>query len=179
MKNTILIAALVIGLLLFAGSHSLIPHHPRPGDKAPELADTRADSIVQADLRAGDYVIVNFWNSSDAESRRAANVYRAWKRRVPAAKLKIVGVNFDSSDALFREIVRLDSLEPARQVHVDGPTADAIRRDYGLRGGYGAVLIGPDGHIVATNPSDNDLDAAFATTVPVHRLREQNPNQAN
>lgn len=169
MKNTILIAALAIGLLLFVGSHSLIPRHPRPGDKAPALADARADSIVQADLRDGNYVIVNFWNSSDAESRRAANVYRAWKRRVPAAKLKILGVNFDSSDGLFREIVRLDSLEPARQVHVDGPAADALRRDYGLRSGYGAVLIAPDGHIVATNPSDTDLDATLAAAVPVHR----------
>lgn len=162
MKKTLFIAALLVGLLLFAGSHSGIERGVRKGDTAPALAAIEADSTVRDALRGGNYVLVNFWNSSDAESRQAANIYRAWKRRFPLAHLRVIGVNFDRSKNLFHEIVRLDSLERSAQYHASGDTARAIINAYGLDGGYGAVLIGPNGQIIATNPSEDELDAIFA-----------------
>lgn len=162
MKKTIFTAALALGLLIFAGSQSYIHRGPHTGDKAPLIAAVEADSAVKAAMAADDYVLVNFWNSTDGESRQTANIYRAWKRRFPHAHLKIIGINFDKSPALFREIVRLDSLEIASQYHTSGDTAQAIVNAYGLSAGYGSVLIDPDGRIIATNPSDKDLDAIFA-----------------
>lgn len=162
MKKTFFIALILVSLLLFAGSHSIIQRGPSTGDTAPAIATVEADSIVRQALAGGNYVLLNFWNSSDAESRRVANGYRAWKRRFPNAHLRIIGINFDKSPTLFHEIVRLDSLEPSSQYHASGDTARAIINSYGLDGGYGAVLIAPDGKIIATNPSETDLDAIFA-----------------
>ena len=77
MKKTFFIALILVSLLLFAGSHSIIQRGPSTGDTAPAIATVEADSIVRQALAGGNYVLLNFWNSSDAESRRAANGYRA------------------------------------------------------------------------------------------------------
>lgn len=53
-----------------------------------------------------------------------------------------MSVNFDDSENLFREIVRLDSLIPAQQYHAGGDTARAISNNYGLDEGMGSLLIG-------------------------------------
>ena len=71
----------------------------------------------------------------------------------------MVGVNFDTSEGLFREIVRRDSLVPQEQFYASGDTARSIYDNYGLRDGFGAVLIDPRGRIVTHNPTDAELDA--------------------
>ena len=162
MKKTFLIAALFIGVLLFAGGHSETHSRTVLGKSAPALCVERADSIISLDRLRGEYVLVNFWSSTDAASRRAAYMYTAWQRRHPGSDLQVIGVNFDDSEGLFREIVRLDSLEPAQQYHAAGDTARAITDNYGLAEGYGSVLIDPEGKIVAYNPTENDLDAILS-----------------
>lgn len=158
MKKTLLIAALLVGLLLFAGGYGHGRRHTTVGDAAPVLAIPAADSVVAFDRLKGEYVILNFWSSTDAPSRRDANLYTAWLRRNPDADVRLVGVNFDDSEGLFREIVRRDSLVAADQYYVRGDTAQAIIRNYGLSDGYGSVLINPEGKIVAYNPTDAVLD---------------------
>lgn len=162
MKKTFILAALLVGLILFAGETSHFFHHTTIGDKAPSFVLPVVDSAVTFDNKQGDYVLINFWNSTDAVSRREANRYRAWKRRYPQAPVEIIGVNFDDSEALFHEIVRLDSLEASKQFHASGDTARIIIDNYGLERGYGAVLIDPDGKVAAYNPSDSQLDDIFA-----------------
>ena len=159
MKKTFLIAALLRGLLLFAGGYAESHYKTAPGHQAPFLSMNDADSMIILDRMKGDYVLVNFWSSSDAASRRAANLYTAWQRRHPDAALKMVGVNFDTSEGLFREIVRRDSLVPQEQFYASGDTARSIYDNYGLRDGFGAVLIDPRGRIVTHNPTDAELDA--------------------
>lgn len=162
MKKTLIIAALIVGLILFAGESTHFFGRTRVGDKAPSFVLPRVDSAVVFDNLRGEYTLINFWNSTDAASRREANRYRAWKRRCPQAPVEIIGVNFDDSEALFHEIVRLDSLEPAKQFHAAGDTAKTIIDNYGLGDGYGAVLVAPDGKVAAYNPTDGQLDALFS-----------------
>ena len=162
MKKTLIIAALIVGLILFAGESIHFLGRTYVGDKAPSFVLPKVDSTVVLDNLKGEYTLINFWNSTDAVSRREANRYRARKRRYPQSPLVVIGVNFDESEALFHEIVRLDSLEPAKQFHAAGDTARAIIKIYGLGRGYGAVLVNPDGKVSAYNPSDKQLDAIFA-----------------
>lgn len=157
MKKTFFIVALFIGVLLFAGGYADSRYRTALGHAAPALSVGRADSMITLDRMRGRYVLLNFWSSTDAASRQAVNEYRAWKRRNPDVGLELVGVNFDESEKLFREIVRLDSLCPADQYHVAGDTARAIVDNYGLDNGYGSVLISPEGRIIAINPSDTEL----------------------
>ena len=127
MKKTLIIAALIVGLILFAGESIHFLGRTYVGDKAPSFVLPKVDSTVVLDNLKGEYTLINFWNSTDAVSRREANRYRAWKRRYPQSPLVVIGVNFDESEALFHEIVRLDSLEPAKQFHAAGDTACACK----------------------------------------------------
>lgn len=161
MKQTFFIVALFIGVLLFAGGYADSRHQTALGKTAPSLEMANADSVVALDRLRGDYVLVNFWSSTDAPSREAANLYTAWQRRHPEADLRLIGINFDESTALFHEIVKLDSLESADQFHAAGDTATAIINSYGLGDGLGSVLIDPEGKITAYNPTDADLDVIF------------------
>lgn len=161
MKKTILISALCIGLFLFAGGYSHFEHRPRTGAEAPLLAVANADTTLRLDLSHGRYVLLDFWTSADAPSRKSVNVYTAWQRRHPDAPLSVAGINFDPSAALFHEIVRVDSLNPTEQFHASGDTARAIVRNYALRRGYGSVLINPEGVIECFNPTEEYLDSVF------------------
>ncbi|MCM1067285.1 MAG: redoxin domain-containing protein [Muribaculaceae bacterium] len=159
MKKTFLLIALAAGILLFAGEYAAGTRHTTPGMSAPALELREADSTVARDRLHGDYVLLCFWSTLDAVSRRDANLYTAWSRSHPDAPLKVIGVNFDDSQGLFREIVRLDSLEADNQFHVSGDTAEMVARNYGLEQGYGSTLVAPDGKIVAINPQVDNLAA--------------------
>jgi len=158
-KQTFFLIALAVGLLLFAGGY--VSEHSRtaPGMSAPALALQQADSTIAIDRLRGDYVLLCFWSSTDAPSRQAANLYTAWHRAHPSAPVKVVGVNFDDSEALFREIVRRDSLEADNQYHASGDTAAVVARDYGLDKGFGTAIIAPNGKILALNPDDATLES--------------------
>lgn len=166
MKKTFFLAALLIGLMVCAGGHSDSEYLTSIGRVAPQLYIKSAEDSIALDELRGNYVLVNFWNSVDAASRRDANLYTAWLRRHLGSDLRLVGINFDESEGLFNEIVRLDSLEATQQHHVSGDLAKTIIDSYSLGDGYGSVLISPGGKIIAHNPTDEDLDALFAKRDP-------------
>ena len=159
MKQTILLAAICIALLICAVGYSDSAYHTALGRKAPDFYATNQNSSVSAASLKGNYTVLNFWSSTDAPSREAANVYTAWKRQHPENDLRLVSVNFDKNADLFREIVRMDSLVPSQQYHVAGDTAKAIIDNYGLREGFGSLLIDPSGKIIAHTPSPESLSA--------------------
>ncbi len=161
MKRTLLLVFICVGLLLCAVGYSDSRYRTALGRLAPALVVGNSQGKVFLDSLKGRYVLVNFWNSTDAASREAANRYTAWMRKKlqsAGTKVAFVSVNFDESDKLFEEIVRLDSLIPSQQYHVEGASAKAIRDNYGLEEGYGSLLVDRNGRIVAHNPSAEELD---------------------
>lgn len=165
MKQTLLLAAICIGLVLCAVGYSDSKYHTALGRMAPDFYAVNNYGDVSAASLKGGYSVLNFWSSADAPSREAANVYTAWQRRNPDSDLRLVSVNFDKNDALFNEIVRLDSLNPADQYHVSGDTAKAIIDNYGLKDGFGSLLIDPTGKIVAHNPDAEQLSSIVVGSV--------------
>lgn len=157
MNKTLIIILIFIGLVLTAYGVADSDFRTSLGRTAPELyVPSDTGSVSLKDLR-GSYVLLNFWSSTDAPSRHAANEYTAWLRRHPESDLKFLSVNLDQSPALFREIVRADSLMPATQHYVGGDTARVIVDQYGLDRGLGSMLINPQGKIIAHNPRPADL----------------------
>ncbi len=132
------------------------------GRKAPALAITEADREFALDRMRGEYVLLNFWNSTDAASRVAANKYDTWVARHPDADVCLLSVNFDRSEAFFHEIVRRDGMNEELQYHADDSEARQIRKDYALKDGYGTLLINPEGKIIAHNPTPEELERIFA-----------------
>ena len=153
MKKNILIIALFIGVLVCAVGYSDSQYRTSIGRTAPSLWLSEGDNGISLNDMRGNYVLLNFWKSTDAPSRRSANDYTAWIRRHPEKDIKYVSVNLDESPDLFRETVKLDSLIPSTQYHVEGREARAVTDSYGLDDGLGSMLIGPDGKIIAHNPS--------------------------
>lgn len=159
MKHTLILAAISIGLIVCAVGYSDSKYQTALGRKAPDFyVENNVDTITPLSLK-GEYTLVNFWSSTDAPSRKAANEYTAWFRRHPNAHVRLVSVNFDKNEALFNEIMRNDSLDPMWQFHVSGDTARAIADNYGLEDSYGSLLISPEGKIIAHNPEPASLVA--------------------
>jgi len=157
MKKTLLLIAVCTALLLCAVGYSDSRYHTALGRRPPDFYVENDSGEISATLLKNSYFLLNFWASTDAPSREAANVYTAWLRRNSDKNLRLVSVNFDKNDALFKEIVRLDSLIPSEQYHVSGDTAKAIIENYGLQDGFGSLLIAPSGKIVAYNPDAETL----------------------
>ncbi len=132
------------------------------GRKAPTLNIHDADRELTLHAMRGEYVLLNFWNSTDAASRVAANTYDRWMEKHPQADVSLLSVNFDRSEAFFHEIVRRDGLDENMQYHVSGSEAAQIRKNYALHDGYGTVLINPEGKIIAHNPTPEELSLIFA-----------------
>lgn len=129
------------------------------GQAAPDIVLSN-DSVNTTlhDMR-GEYVLLTFWASDDAASRIQCTQYSAWVQENENAHLLHVSINFDREPELFREITRLDNLDPQRQFNVMGAEAEAIIDQYGLASGYGSVLIDPDGRIVSLNPATSDISS--------------------
>ncbi len=74
MKQTLLLVAICIGLVLCAVGYSDSKYHTALGRKAPDFyAENDCGSVSSASLR-GDYTLLNFWASTDAPSREAAAI---------------------------------------------------------------------------------------------------------
>lgn len=160
MKKTVFIIALFIGVLVCAVGYSDSQYRTSLGKTAPAICLSDNDGTFNLDALKGKYVLLNFWKSTDAPSRRSANDYTAWLRRHPDTDVQFISVNLDESPQIYNEIMRRDSLIPATQFYAGGDTAAAISNAYGLDKGLGSMLINPDGKIIAHNPSWDLLNRA-------------------
>lgn len=156
MKRTLIIVAVLTGLILVAVGYRDDAFRTTIGTEAPAFTVTEGDSAISlADYR-GKYVLVNFWRSTDARSRRDINRYVAWKRST-GNPLQILSINLDNNPVLYNEIVRNDSLMPELQHRPEGIERKQIMDAYGLGKGSGSLLIDPNGRIVSHNPSPDVL----------------------
>ncbi len=132
------------------------------GHLAPELRlEASKDSALVnlADLR-GQYVLLNFWATTDAESRIAAKNYDALIAAEHNNQIRHVAVNIDRSERLFREIIRRDGLDATTQHHAGNESAlKKVASSWHLDNGLRAFLIDPKGTIIAVNPTVETLAA--------------------
>lgn len=152
MKRTLLISAVLLGLILVAVGYRDDAFKTAIGTEAPAFRITEGDSTVTLADYQGKYLLLNFWTSTDARSRRDVNKYVAWKRGSDK-DLDILCINLDDNPVLYNEIVRNDSLMPELQYRPEGIERKQIIDAYGLDKGNGSVLIGPDGKVICHNPT--------------------------
>lgn len=166
MIRTLKISALfaVITLTLAANTSRMVD--AAPGQIAPDFEltaslnqtdDSTSPSFFISDLK-GEYVLVNFWSTTDAASRVAAGTYdQLMKTNDFGGRLNLLNLNLDANEALFDAVVRQDGLDTAMQYHLDGEAAKELTKLYHLDEGLRALLIDPSGKIVAVNPTAADL----------------------
>ncbi|MDE6098986.1 MAG: peroxiredoxin family protein [Muribaculaceae bacterium] len=161
-KHTILLGALLLGLIVASAGVGTQPSDTAVGRKAPVVQLGNVQSAINAEELKGKYVLISFWDSSDAASREACNRYNAWFNANHPSDACFVGINFDDSAEMFNEIVRRDSLNPSDQYRVGRQEAEAIYRTYHLEKGYGSLVVSPQGRIVCHNPGPEELDQIFS-----------------
>lgn len=159
MKKLVSAIALLAVLITASSGSSSKEMYLAEGDRAPELSIENGMRHISLDEYKGDYVLLTFWKSSDAQSRIDCNVYSTWFAKTKPANIKHMSVNFDNEPVIFEEIVKLDKMDQQSQYNVKGNVATKIIADYNLQEGYGSVLIGPDGTIKAFNPSAHELSS--------------------
>ena len=166
MKRITIIVAL---LLLLVGGIGVFFN--RLGHAVPELGSStpRLESVSPADGEAlsmsdlrGRYVLVNFWDSSNAMSRIAAGEYDRFFRSHPRRNLSLLSVNTDNNRTLFNEIVRKDGLDSLTQYHIADVKARGITPDYHPEDGYSSYLLKPACKIIAVNPTLSTFDLILA-----------------
>lgn len=158
MKNAILAIALLASSLLSISANTERVFSAEDGCKAPDFVAENEKGLTSLSELRGSYVIVNFWSAADAASRKAADEYN-YMATNSNGKLKMVSVNFDRSESLFHEIVKLDRLESSMQYFADADLRKILDRDYGANRAMQSFLVDPQGFIVATNPSIETVNA--------------------
>lgn len=152
---------LIVGIMAIFGNKVIsVDSQPEKGQLAPDFAVMRNDSTFNLHDLRGRYVLVDFWASSDANSRLKSNEYNTLPI-TPASRLERLSVNFDRSEELFKEIVKRDHLKKDEQYFAGDTDFDNIIQNYGLTQGYNSYLIDPEGKIVAINPDNAYLSNYF------------------
>lgn len=138
------------------------------GSMAPMFRIERQDSVVTLDQLKGQWVLLTFWSSSDADSRIACNRYSRISQTLTLndetnISFRHIAINTDRSQKLFQEIVKHDRLDAKSQFHVAESRANQLQRDYNLLSGMHSFLIAPNGKIVAKNPTEEHLTQLTAS----------------
>ena len=164
MKKTIIAIAFFAVLLLTVSARTEREYQAAEGFKAPffTVQDNLNGKVSLSELR-GRYVLVNFWSSADAESRVATRSYSRMMETISEDSVTLVSVNLDRNERLFREIVRIDHMNPEMQFHVCDAEADALKQTYGLEFKMQSFLLDKEGTIVAVNPTQGEIESLIAS----------------
>lgn len=159
MKKSLLVIALFAVLLFASSGLNDSPFGVMPGDRAPVLSLAGEADSASACGSDGNYLLLSFWSSGDAPSRQMCNEYSKWiAANADRSQVRMLAVNFDENEVLFRQIVEADGMDPQAQFNVKGEVAGKIRSEFRLDHGFGTLLIDPDGIVVAANPDSQTLE---------------------
>lgn len=159
MKKTLSYIAFFAAVVLLISAYSERVVKAEKGYTAPEIEMLANDSVnVSLHNLRGNYVLVNFWDSSNAVSRIAAGEYDRFLHANPPHSFSLLSVNTDENPEIFREVVKKDNLDPLTQFHISQTKAKNLSSNYRLDKGFSSYLIDPQGKIVAVNPSVTTLE---------------------
>ncbi|WP_321423700.1 TlpA disulfide reductase family protein [uncultured Bacteroides sp.] len=130
------------------------------GDVAPDFSigtTLKNQKLELKDLK-GQYVLINFWASYDAQSRMQ-NVILNNAIMTSFNKVKFVSVSFDEYQSIFKETIRKDQIaSPICFVETKGESSKLFK-DYSLNRGFNSYLLDENGVIIAKNISLSQLSS--------------------
>ena len=161
MKKTIASIAVLISLTLLVSAYSSRAVDGMKGSIAPDFSISNADTTVTLGSMRGNYVMITFWSSADAQSRIDNLRYASYAENSdsPIAHL---AVNYDRNAELAAEIIRRDGVEQSTQFFDKDGMEGRIYADYHLGDGYMTCLIDPAGKIIAVDPTTDYLNELLA-----------------
>ncbi len=158
MKKTMSSIVLFVVFLISVSAHTGKVIDAAEGYTAPFFTLEQNDTTVSLAEMKGKYVLLTFWASSDASSRIACREYTEFAKNIETEKQFChVAINFDRSERLFNELVRIDGFNTKTQFYVQDEIAFRLKKDYHLENGFQSFLVNPQGQVMAINPSTTHL----------------------
>ena len=155
MKKTLIAVVAVFALLLvFTSAQSTAPADGKVGSVAPNISLRNAHTAFSLQQMRGKYVLLSFWSSQDAQSRFDNAQY---EQAALDNDIAYVGINFDPSEVVFNEILKIDRLKSNSQFRVAGNMAEMLSKSFHLENHYATYLISPQGEVISRNPSVDEL----------------------
>ena len=159
MKKFVCLLITLCVVLVFTSSRTTISNDSRVGTKAANFSIGNEENVVELDQYRGKFVVLNMWTSADAITR----IENIELNKIARNSEKIVhmGVNFDRSKALFREVVGLDSLEVSSQYFCELQDRPSFEKRWGSLDNPCTFLINQKGVIIAVNPTVKEILTAI------------------
>ena len=160
MKKSFMLFASIVLIFLFSYGFTNEEIGNQVGDYAPNITFTSNGKTFDIEKYRGEYFLLNFWSSYDANSRIYCKMYDSFirsKKEIGDNSLNYMSVNLDENEILFNEIIRRDNLDNESQIFAGNRNFVQIDKFYDLKTGYNSYLISKYGKIVAINPSVSDL----------------------
>lgn len=129
-----------------------------PGDIAPDFKIESISEQQSIDLKKmrGQYVLLSFWASYDAQSRMLNTSLSSALRSI-SQPVKMVSVSFDEYQSIFDETIRKDQIVgPMCFVETKGEKSGLFKK-YNLNRGFTNYLLDDEGIIIAKNISAGEL----------------------
>lgn len=132
------------------------------GDVAPDfkIKTTQNEQTTNLNQMKGDYVLLCFWASYDAQSRMLnASLSNVVQKLPDTNHVKMVSVSFDLYKSVFTETIRKDQIvTPNCFVETKGEKSGLFRK-YNLNKGFANYLLDANGVIIAKNISAAELSS--------------------
>ncbi len=150
-------SAIIAFALLFLTSVQDINVNSAEANSAPQIVLKNDKNSISLENLNGHYVLVNFWSSSDAQSRINNSIF---DKAIAGGKSSIeyIAINTDSDATLYNQILMNDGLDAKRQFRLADSKSGNLYKQYSLATGNHTFLIGPSGKIEKINPSNKELE---------------------
>jgi hypothetical protein len=156
MNKTVLAIAIVGILTLFTSAYYSAPADSRIGYKAPSLVLDNNNGLSPLRQHRGEYILLTFWSSADAQSRLDNMRYDRLSRDA-GERYTHVSVNMDRSISVFNNVIALDNLDRSAQFFSSLETQDEIIKNWRLEEAYHTFLLDASGMIIAIDPDEKTL----------------------
>jgi hypothetical protein len=125
------------------------------GDKAPSFTLGGGAQELASGKPGGQYVLLSFWSSYDAESRvRNATLHHAVQAD---DRVRMVSVSFDEYQSIFDETIKQDQIPPEGCFVDLAGSSSPLYRKFRLDRGFKNYLLDENGVIVATQLTASQL----------------------
>lgn len=151
---------LFISLVSFVDKDNIFSGHD-VGDKAPQFtlpATKEGEQPLSLRTLKGNYVLLSFWASYDANSRMQ-NVLLSNAVAQMSEEVKMVSVSFDQHQSVFNETIKKDKIEPAFSFVELAGEKSPLYKQFRLKRGFKNYLLNPQGIIIAKDVKAEEIAA--------------------
>lgn len=142
--------------IVFLTAYSPNPIDDNLGYMAPNFDIENDSKKMELQQLKGQYVLLSFWESTDAKSRIANLQYDRAVRDL--SDVEYVAINFDASYGVYQEILKNDGLDVTTQFYDCNGRESKLYSRYSLSQGMKTVLLDKSGKVVAENPNPHELN---------------------